>query len=127
MIHMDVNIIKNKSFRFSIDVVQTCQYLVKEKKEFVLSRQFLRSGTSIGAMVRESIYAESTSDFIHKLSIALKEANETEYWILLMKETHYIGNDQIRSLSNDIIEIKKILTAIILSSKKKLRKSENME
>jgi four helix bundle protein len=80
---MKENIIKLKSFGFALRAVKFYQYLITEKKELVLSRQLLRSGTAIGAMVRESEHAESKADFIHKLSIALKEANETEYWIEL--------------------------------------------
>jgi four helix bundle protein len=81
---MKENIIKNKSFDFALRIVKLYQYLVEEKKEYILSKQLLRSGTSIGAMVRESEYAESKADFIHKLYIALKEANESLYWLELL-------------------------------------------
>jgi len=79
--------VKAKSFSFAVRIVKLYKYLSEEKREFVLSRQVLRSGTAIGALVREAEQAESKPDFIHKLAIALKEANETEYWILLLKET----------------------------------------
>lgn len=83
------SLVKDKSFRFAVRIVRLYQYLTKEKKEFVLSKQLLRSGTSIGANVKEAIQAESKADFIHKLSIALKEASETEYWLELLQETSY--------------------------------------
>ena len=94
---MKENIIKNKSFDFALRIVKLYQYLSEQKKEFVLSKQLLRSGTSIGANIREADQAESKADFIHKLSISLKEANESEYWIELlyksgyMEETHFIS------------------------------------
>lgn len=84
------NIIKEKSFAFAIEVVNLYKVLA-EKKEFVLSRQMLRSGTSIGANIREAEHAQSRADFIHKLSISLKEANETEYWLDLLHETKYLS------------------------------------
>ena len=80
---MKDNIIKNKSFAFALRVVKLYQFLCEHKKEFVLSKQLLRSGTSIGAMVREAEQAESSADFVHKLAIALKEASETDYWLPL--------------------------------------------
>jgi len=81
---MKENIIKNKSFGFALRMIKLYQYLKDEKKEYTLSKQLLRSGTSVGAMIRESEQAESKADFIHKLAIAQKEANETEYWIELL-------------------------------------------
>tara|TARA_B100001063_G_C16236004_1_gene298523 strand:+ start:118 stop:426 length:309 start_codon:yes stop_codon:yes gene_type:complete len=88
---MKENVIKTRSFAFSVKIVNLYKFLIAEKKEFVLSRQLLRSGTSIGAMVREAEQAESRADFIHKLAIGLKEANETDYWLDLLKETDYIS------------------------------------
>lgn len=85
------NIIKEKSFAFAIDIVNLYKVLT-DRKEFVLSKQLLRSGTSIGANVRESEHAQSKADFIHKLSISLKEANETEYWLDLLYETKYLSD-----------------------------------
>ena len=86
---MKENVLKAKSFEFAVRIVKLCEFLRKNKKEYVLSKQILRSGTSIGALVRESEYAESKADLIHKLTIALKEANETEYWIELLSKTNY--------------------------------------
>ncbi len=116
---MKDNLIRNKSFVFALRIVKLFQYLQQEKKEFVLSKQLLRSGTSIGAMVRESEHAESKADFIHKLSIALKEANESEYWIDLLYHSNYLDEKQYESIIADIIELKRIITAILLSMKKK--------
>lgn len=87
---MKENIVKDKSYAFAIRVVKLYKYLIDTKKEFVLSKQFLRSGTAIGALIREAEHGESKADFIHKLSIALKEANETDYWICLLKDTDYL-------------------------------------
>jgi four helix bundle protein len=81
---MNENILKDKSFLFALEVVKFTQYIVSEKREFILSKQFLRSGTAVGALIREAEYAQSRPDFISKLHIALKEANETEYWIELL-------------------------------------------
>lgn len=100
-------------------IVKFYQYLSEEKKEFVLSKQLLRSGAAIGAMIRESEHAESKSDFIHKLSIALKEANESEYWIELLFKSNLIDNKSFQSIQNDITELLKLLTSIIKTSKNK--------
>ena len=112
------NIIKQKSFSFAIEIVTLYKILI-ERKEFVLSKQMLRSGTSIGANIRESEHARSKADFIHKLSISLKEANETEYWIDLLFETKYINQQEFDSIKPKIIELLKILISIINSSKLK--------
>ncbi|MBS1783396.1 MAG: four helix bundle protein, partial [Bacteroidetes bacterium] len=91
--------IRNKSFAFAIRVVKLYQYLIGEKKEFVLSKQLLRSGTSVGAMVRESEHSESKADFIHKLAIAQKEINETIYWLELLNATNYLTQEQFESIN----------------------------
>ncbi len=111
------NIIKDKSFAFAVRVVNLYKYLTEEKKEFVLSKQLLRSGTAVGALVREAEHGESRADFIHKLAIALKEANETEYWILLLHETKYLDASAFASIHGDIVELLKLLTSIINSTK----------
>ncbi len=111
------NVIMDKSFDFAVRIVNLNKYLVSEKKEYVLSKQVIRSGTAIGALVREAQQAESTADFIHKLAIALKEANETEYWLLLLHETNYLDQQQFESLKNDIEELLKILVSIIKKTK----------
>jgi four helix bundle protein len=119
---MAENIIKTKSFNFALRIVKLQQFLIFDKKEFVLSKQLLRSGTSIGAMVRESEHAESKLDFIHKLSIAQKEANESDYWLELLFQSQYLSEDQFQSLNLDIIEINKLLASIIISTKNNLKK-----
>ena len=111
------NITKEKSFAFAIEIVFLYKVLA-EKKEFVLSRQMLRSGTSIGANIREAEHAQSKADFIHKLSISLKEANETEYWIDLLFETKYLTEIEFQNIKPKIIELLKLLTSIINTSKK---------
>jgi four helix bundle protein len=89
---MRENVIKIKSFEFALKIVKLHKYLAEDRKEYVLSKQLLRSGTSIGAMVRESEHAKSKADFIHKRSIALKEANDTEYWLELLYKSDYLRN-----------------------------------
>lgn len=115
---MKRNVIKERSFSFAIEIIDLYKKL-SERKEFVLSKQLLRSGTSIGANVREAEHAESKPDFIHKLSIALKEANETEYWIDLLHETKYISDVEFSKIKPKISEILKLLIRIIATSKSK--------
>lgn len=114
---MTENIIKNKSFAFAIRVVKLYQFLCETKKEFVLSKQLLRSGTAVGALVREAEHAESKADSKHKMAIAQKEINESIYWLELLKETDYLTIEQFQSINNDAIEIIKLLTSIIKSVK----------
>src|SRR5690554_115785 len=114
---MRKNIVKDKSFGFAIRVVKLYQFLVAEKKEFVLSKQLLRSGTSVGAMVREAEHAETKKDFVHKIAIAQKEINESIYWLELLKETDYLTDQEFKSLNTDAIEIIKLITSIIKSAK----------
>ena len=111
------NVIENKSFDFAIRIVNLYKYLCKNKKEYVLSKQVLRSGTSIGANVSEAQQAQSKADFISKISIALKEATETNYWLRLLNATEYLSQSEINSILDDCIAIEKILTAILRSSK----------
>ena len=115
------NIVENKSLKFAIRIVKVYQFLCNEKKEFVLSKQLLRSGTSTGALVREAEHAETTKDFIHKMAIAQKEINETIYWIKLLKETEYLETKQFQSLNTDATEIIKLITSIIKTTKKNNR------
>ena len=106
-----------KSKAFAVRVIRLYQYLTDEKKEKVLSNQVLRSGTSIGANVKESLRAQSTADFLSKMQIALKEASETEYWLELLQETGYIDEKAGNSLLTDCRELIKLLTSIIRTSK----------
>ena len=106
------NILHKKSYSFAIRVIKLSQFLNNEKKEFVLSKQVLRSGTSIGALIKESQYAQSHADFINKLTIALKEANETQYWISLLYDTNYLTKEMHQSLHTDIEELLSLLISI---------------
>jgi four helix bundle protein len=117
---MKPNIVKEKSFTFAVRIVKVARHLQEQKHEFVLSKQVLRSGTAVGALVRESEHAESKADFIHKLAIALKEANETQYWIDLLHQTDLIDDSCHASVNPDIIELVKLLTSIIKSTKANL-------
>lgn len=120
---MKENIIKGKSFSFALNIVQVYKKLSSEKKEFVLSKQLLRSGTSVGAMVCEAEYAESKADFIHKLAIAQKEVNEADYWISLLFQSGYLDSTLFSSLGKDISEIRRILNSIILTTTQRIGKS----
>lgn len=117
---MKENIIQQKSFSFAIRIINLYKYLVSEKKEFVLSKQLLRSGTSIGANIEESIGGQSDKDFLSKLSISYKEARETIYWLKLLKETEYISNNEFVSIHSEAEEICKILAKIIITLKSKI-------
>jgi four helix bundle protein len=117
---MKGSILKEKSFRFAVRVVNLYKHLCEEKKEFVLSKQLLRSGTSVGAMVCEAEYSESKIDFIHKMAIAQKEINETIYWLELMRETEYLSHKEFESINNDAVALIKILTSSIKTAKSSL-------
>ena len=111
------NIILTKSMDFSVRIVNLYKYLCGEKSEYVMSKQLLRSGTSIGANIHEAVNGQSQKDFLAKMYIAFKEASETEYWITLLMKTMYLTQEQGESILFDCVEIKKILTAIIKTSK----------
>jgi four helix bundle protein len=112
------NVVKEKSFAFAVRIVNLHRFLCGKKKEFVLSKQLLRSGTAIGALVHEAEQAESKLDFAHKMAIALKEANETEYWIMLLRESKYLTPKESESILSDNTELLKLLTSIINSTKR---------
>ena len=120
MLIMKENIIKDKSFDFAVRIVNLYKHLVEVKKEFTISKQMLRSGTSVGALVRESEHAESKNDFVHKMAIAQKEINETLYWLELLKVTGYLTNEEFTTINADAVEIIKMITAIIKITKNKL-------
>ncbi len=111
------NIVHNKSYNFALRIIKAYKYLTTEKKEFVLSKQLLRSGTAIGAMVREAKFAQSRADFINKLSIGLKEANETLYWLELLSDAEYIDEKTFVSIHNDANELTSILVSIVKTTK----------
>ena len=113
------NIICEKSFRFAVRIVNLHKILHNERKEYIICKQLFRSGTSVGANVREAVNAESNADFIHKLAIAQKECDESCYWLELLRETEFIAESEFNSIYNDATELLKIIRSIILSSKKK--------
>lgn len=112
------SIIKDKSFTFSIEIIKLNRFLIETQKEYILSKQLLKSGTAIGALVREAQNAESTKDFIHKLAIAQKECNETIYWLELLKETDYISVFEFDSTHQKTTELLKMIRSAIMTSKK---------
>jgi four helix bundle protein len=114
---MSESILKTKSYQFAILIVKLSQTLVSDNKEYVLSKQLLRSGTAIGALIREAEFAQSKADFIHKLSISLKEANETLYWLDLLKDTNYMDEENYQIH----YELNKELVAILVSSIKTVK------
>lgn len=111
------NIIQQKSFEFAIRIVNLYKFLTTEKKEFVLSKQLLRSGTSIGANIEESIGGQSEKDFLSKISIAYKEARESTYWLKLLRATDYLSDQESNSLLNDAEEICRIIGKIQITMK----------
>ena len=120
---MKESVLKFKSYHFALKVVLLYKYLVNEKKEFVLSKQLLKSGTAIGALVREAAFGESRHDFISKMSIALKEANETDYWLNILKDTEYLTQEKFMSMNAECCELLKLLTATIKTAKQKVIKT----
>ena len=105
------NVLRGKSYKFALRIVNLYKYLSVEKKEYVLSKQILRSGTAIGALIREAEYGQSKSDFVNKLSIALKEANETDYWLMLLRDSDYITLESYESIQPEITEIIKLASS----------------
>ena len=116
------NVIRDKSYAFAIRIVNAYKFLTETKKEFVLSKQLLRSGTAVGALVAEAIHAQSGPDFLNKMNVALKEANETKYWLALLKDTDYIEEIQYESISNDCKELVALLVCIVKSMKDNLNR-----
>lgn len=115
-------LLKDKSYRFAVRMVRLSQHLQTDKREFVLSKQVIRSGTAIGALIREAEFAQSDADYIHKLHISLKEANETEYWLCLIKDTDYLDNTLFLSLQTDCKELIAILVSTVKTLKLKIKK-----
>lgn len=119
---MKESVLREKSYKFALRIVKLNKFLNEEKREFVLSKQILRCGTSIGANIVEGNRAESTADFCHKLSIALKESFETEYWLNLLKDSDYISEKQSESLISDCSELQKMLIASVKTAKQNKEK-----
>ena len=118
-----MNPIKEKSFAFALEIVRYCRYLREERREYVLSKQLLKSGTSIGANYREAENAESRADFIHKMSVAQKEGNESLFWIDLLASSEYLDEEGYQRLSRKNIELNKLISSIILTSKGNFREN----
>ncbi len=118
------NIIVKKSYSFALEIIKIYKFLINEKKEYVISKQMLRSGTSVGANIHEAIASESKKDFIHKLGIAVKEARETSYWLNLLKDSDYLSDEQFKNLNKNCDEVIRILNSIILTTKERYFKSE---
>lgn len=115
---MSESIVKTKSFELAVLGINFYKLLINQNREFVMSKQFLRSITSIGANVREAVNAQSKADFIHKLSISQKECDESMYWLELLKETKFISNEEFDSIYPNCTEVLKIIRSIILTTKK---------
>ena len=114
------SILKEKSFTFSVEIIKVCQKIQIDKKEHILTKQVWRSGTAIGALIREAEYGESKKDFIHKLQIAQKEANESIYWLELLEATDYISKTEFLKLINACTELLKMLTSSIKTAKSRI-------
>ncbi len=119
---MKKSILKEKSYAFAVRIVKLVQHLQENRKEFVLSKQLLKSGTAIGALVREAEFGQSKPDFIHKMTIALKEGNETEYWLCLLKDTDYLDLKLFNSFYQDCGELIAMLVSSIKTAKKSIAK-----
>lgn len=122
---MKNNIIQKKSFDFAIRIVNLYKYLTEEKKEYTLSKQLLRSGTSIGANIEEALGGQSKKDFIAKLSISYKEAREVNYWLRILQKTNYLSKEQFNAIYSDLEEIQKILASILKTSKKNCKNNNS--
>lgn len=117
---MKNNVVAPKSITFAIRIINLYKYLCTDQKEYVLSKQLLRSGTAIGALIKEAEHAESKADFLHKINIALKEANETEYWLLLLKESQYLNEQQSISIRQECVELIRLLASIVKTTKENI-------
>ena len=111
------SMVSEKAFSFAVRIVKLCQHMQNVKHEYILSKQLLRSGTSIGANISEAQQGQSRADFVSKMSIALKETAETKYWLRLLQATYYLTEKEFLSINSDCVEIEKMLTTIIKSAK----------
>lgn len=118
------NLIEDKSFNFAIRIVNLNKYLVEQKHEYILSKQLLRSGTSIGANVAEAQQAQSNADFLTKVNISLKEAAETKYWLRLLEATNYLSEKEANSILDECIELEKILYSIVRTTKVEIERNK---
>lgn len=115
------SVVYDKTFDFAVRIVNLYKYLTTDKKEYIMSKQVLRSGTSIGANIKEALQGQSKKDYLSKMNIALKEASETEYWLELLIATNYIDKNHSSSILQDCVEINKMLIAIVKTTKKQLK------
>lgn len=118
------NVVRDKSYLFAVHVVEFCRSLQENKREYILSKQLLRSGTSVGANIEEAVQAQSKQDFISKLSIALKEAYESRYWIRLINDTRYADTDECEQLQRILQEVIALLVSILKKTKENLKNSQ---
>ncbi len=116
------NPVATKSYGFALSIVKMYKYIINEHKEYVLSKQVLRSGTAIGALIKEAEHAQSKADFINKMNIALKEANETEYWLMLLHDSNYIDKNEFTIINEKCSELIRLLISIVKTSKQNLYK-----
>lgn len=113
------SVLRDKSYAFAVRIVKLYRFLCDEKREYVLSKQLLRSGTAIGALIREAEFGQSKADFISRMSIALKEANETAYWLDLLKDAGYLNESMFQSIATDCLELIKLLVATVKTAKER--------
>ena len=116
------NVVAQKSYQFALKIISLYKLLAFEKKEFVMSKQLLRSGTAVGALIKEAEHAQSKADFLNKMNVALKEANETEYWLMLLKDSAFISEIEFDSIFCDCKELIKLLASIVKTTKTSLQK-----
>ena len=114
------NVVEPKSYTFALRCIELYKFLTSEKREFILSKQTLRSGTAIGALIKEAEQAQSKADFLNKMNVALKEANETEYWLMLLKDSQYLSEREFDSIHEDCDELIRLLVSIVKTTKSKL-------
>jgi four helix bundle protein len=120
---MKENLVADKSYRFALRIIKVYKFLSFELKEFVLSKQLLRSGTAIGALIKEAEHAQSNPDFLNKMNVALKEANETEYWLMLLKDSNYLEEKDVNSVCADCKELIRLLISIVKTTKQNLKRN----
>ena len=114
------NILMDKAYAFSLEIIEIYKYLTYQKREYVMAKQLLRSGTSIGALIKEAKFAQSRKDFLHKMNIALKEANETEYWLNLLMDSKYLNKNEFEKTKNEIQSLIKMLASTVKTTKQNL-------
>ena len=120
-------ILRTKSYTFALRIIEMYKLLSSERKEFVLSKQVLRSGTTVGALIKEAEHAQSKADFLNKMNIALKEINETEYWLMLLKDSSYLSLTEYESINKDCVELIRLLASTVKTLKESLKRQLKTE